>query len=91
MCTPHVCVHIRERFLFTCSHHTHTHARTHARTHTHTPTAIPWTLRLHEGYSPRNGRLEICVNEVWATVCGTDFTDMAGIACAEMGASDEGD
>ena len=34
----------------------------------------------------------ICVNEVWATVCGTDFTDdMAGIACAAMGASDEGD
>ena len=30
------------------------------------------------------------MNEVWATVCGTDFTDdMAGIACAAMGASDD--
>ena len=95
MCTPHVGVHIRERFLFTRSHHTHTHTHARTHTHTHTHTAIPCTsgtLRLHEGYSPRNGRLEICVNEVWATVCGTDFTDdMAGIACAAMGASDEGD
>ena len=60
----------------------------------HTLTAIPCvngTLRLRDGYSSRNGRLEVCVNEVWSTICGTDFTDeLAGVACAALGASSEG-
>ena len=39
-----------------------------------------------------NGRLEVCVNELWGTVCGTSFTDeMAGIACAAMNMSKEGE
>ena len=59
------------------------------------PTAIPCTngtLRLSDGFNPSNGRLEICVNEVWATVCGTGFTDeMAAAACTGMGLPSDGE
>ncbi|CAI8032258.1 Deleted in malignant brain tumors 1 protein, partial [Geodia barretti] len=52
---------------------------------------IDGTLRLNDGFNPSNGRLEICVNEVWATVCGTGFTDeMAAAACTGMGLPSDG-
>ena len=61
----------------------------HTRTHTHTHTAVPCednTLRVQDGFNPRTGRLEICVERVWSTICGTDFTDeMAAAACVAMG------
>ena len=50
------------------------------------------TLRVIEGYSPLHGRLEICIDEEWSTVCGSGFTDeMAGIACAAMNNSQDGE
>jgi deleted-in-malignant-brain-tumors protein 1 len=52
---------------------------------------VDGTLRLIEGYSLLHGRLEICIDEEWSTVCGSGFTDeMAGIACAAMNNSQDG-
>ena len=38
------------------------------------------------------GRLEVCVNSVWGTVCDTDFSSHdAHVACGQLGFDNEGE
>lgn len=42
-------------------------------------------LRLQDGPNVRAGRLELCVNNVWGTVCANTFDEGdAALACATM-------
>lgn len=44
------------------------------------------TVRLRDGPSSLEGRLEICLNNAWGTVCDDEFTsDEAIIVCAKLG------
>lgn len=49
------------------------------------------SIRLADGVIDQEGRVEVCVNGVWGTVCddGWDKTD-AHIACSKLGYSDLG-
>ena len=43
-------------------------------------------LRLAGGVSPESGRLEMCVNQAWGTVCNRNFRQReAVLACRELG------
>lgn len=43
-------------------------------------------IRLVNGNSPLEGRLEICINNAWGTVCGDGFSeDDATVACKQLG------
>ena len=43
-------------------------------------------IRLVNGSSPLEGRLEICINNAWGTVCRDSFSsDDAGVACRQLG------
>jgi Scavenger receptor cysteine-rich domain len=43
-------------------------------------------IRLVDGSSPYDGRLEICLGGIWGTVCDYEFTDSAAIvACRSLG------
>ena len=43
-------------------------------------------IRLVNGTSPLEGRLEICINNAWGTVCRRSFSsDDAGVACRQLG------
>lgn len=50
-----------------------------------------WDIRLAEGRNPLEGRVEICLNDVWATVCNQywDNTD-ARVVCRQIGFSTAG-
>ena len=42
-------------------------------------------VRLQDGPNVREGRLEICINKAWGTVCSTQFSDDdAAVACSQM-------
>ena len=46
-------------------------------------------VRLVDGTSERNGRVEICFGGVWGTVCDDDWDDRdAGVVCRELGFTD---
>ena len=46
------------------------------------------TVRLVNGVSPLEGRVEVCVNGVWSTVCDDGWcVDTASVVCAQMGLS----
>jgi len=48
-------------------------------------------LRLVNGSVPYEGRLEICLNEVWGTICDTNWgSTQASIACSSLGFSASG-
>ena len=43
-------------------------------------------IRLVNGSSPLEGRLEICINNAWGTVCHDSFSkDDAEVACRQLG------
>ena len=43
-------------------------------------------VRLVGGSSPHEGRVEVCVNEVWGTVCSNSWsTDDANVVCGQLG------
>ena len=45
-------------------------------------------IRLVGGTLTEEGRLEVCMNEVWGTVCGDTFTSTeANVACRQLGYS----
>ncbi len=48
-------------------------------------------IRLVGGETTREGRVEICYDRVWGTVCGRDWDSVdAGIACKQLGFSSSG-
>lgn len=49
-------------------------------------------LRLRGGPNVREGRVEICLNNAWGTVCSTLFDDEdAAVVCAQMNFEREGE
>ena len=43
-------------------------------------------IRLVNGSSPLEGRLEICINNAWGTVCHDSFSkDDAQVVCRQLG------
>ena len=71
---------------FACTH-THTH-------NLHMFIVAPCTtgeVRLVGGNVPNEGRVEVCINNVWGTVCddGWSSTD-ASVVCRQLGYSTEG-
>ena len=68
------------------------HALTHAHTHTHTHTeAVNMTcengdVRLAGGGREREGRVELCTNSRWGTVCGVQWDNRdASAVCRQLG------
>ena len=50
-----------------------------------------WEMRLVNGGSSLEGRLEVCLNGVWGTICDQSWDDTdAGVACSQMGYSARG-
>ena len=46
------------------------------------------SIRLVGGSEQYEGRLEVCIDEVWGTICDDAFDSMdAGVACAQLGYS----
>ena len=44
------------------------------------------TLRLVGGTNPAEGRVEICINNAWGTVCDIGFTrEEAVVVCRQLG------
>ncbi len=47
---------------------------------------IEGEARLVNGYLQQEGRLEVCLNGVWSTICDTNFDQSdALVACATLG------
>ena len=43
-------------------------------------------IRLINGSNPLEGRLEICINNAWGTICHDGFSsDEARVACSQLG------
>ena len=46
-------------------------------------------LRLRSGTSALNGRVELCLNNAWGTICDRGFgTDDATVICRQLGFAD---
>ena len=49
-------------------------------------TCVTGSLRLSGGSSPSEGRLEVCYDDHWGTVCDDDFGNTnAGMVCRLLG------
>lgn len=57
----------------------------------HTIACSDWDVRLVNGSNEREGRVEVCFNTMWGTVCD-DFWDNndAGVVCTQLGYSRQG-
>ena len=48
-------------------------------------------VRLQNGQSVNEGRLEVCINDTWGTVCDDTFQDVhAQVVCRQLGYSVDG-
>ena len=53
-----------------------------------TGTCIDGTIRLIGGSLPTEGRVEVCRNDAWGTVCDDSWSDVdASVACRQLGYS----
>ena len=53
-----------------------------------TGTCIDGAIRLIGGSIPTQGRVEVCRNDAWGTVCDDGWTDVdASVACRQLGYS----
>ncbi len=49
-------------------------------------------LRLVDGSTDGDGRVEICLNETWGTVCSSNWDQIdSTVACKQLGYSDKGE
>ena len=57
-----------------------------------TSSSCPYgAIRLVDGPSPYEGRVEICINNVWGTICDDDWGAAdAEVACHQLGYATEG-
>lgn len=43
------------------------------------------SIRLQDGLTVREGRVEICINQAWGSVCSVQFTEVdAGVVCSQL-------
>ena len=42
-------------------------------------------IRLVGGALESEGRLEVCINQVWGTVCGRSWSSIDRVACRQLG------
>ena len=48
-------------------------------------------MRLQDGMAPSNGRVEVCYNGVWGSVCSSQWSDTdASVVCRELGYDPQG-
>ena len=53
-----------------------------------TVTCPSGAIRLIGGSTPTQGRVEVCLNSAWGTVCDDGWTDVdASVACRQLGYS----
>lgn len=47
---------------------------------------MDWELQLVGGASEREGRVEVCMNGVWSTICDESWNNVdAGVICYQLG------
>ena len=50
-------------------------------------------VRLVDGSTPNEGRVEVCINQAWGTICGDSYwgSDDASVVCGQLGYLQEGE
>ena len=50
-------------------------------------------VQLVGGSTPNEGRVEICINQAWGTICGDSYwdSDDANVVCGQLGYLQRGD
>ena len=44
-----------------------------------------WEVRLVNGFTENEGRLEVCRYNIWGTVCNSEQASMARVVCRQLG------